>query len=97
MQERPGSFGSEGGVEEGEVGVPGEWRSRGLERLCLGVEAQYFSKYLVSHYRAIGNTISCDAPYSAIGFIGKLFLRYPPLLALSLDCDRPSSKKEVGV
>ena len=26
---------------------------------------------------AIGNTISCDAPYSAIGFRGKLFLRYP--------------------
>ena len=33
---------------------------------------------LVSHYSAIGDTISCDAPYSAIGFRGKLFLRYPP-------------------
>ena len=32
---------------------------------------------LVSHYSAIGDTISCDAPYSAIGFRGKLFLRYP--------------------
>ena len=31
---------------------------------------------LVSHYSAIGDTISCDAPYSAIGFRGKLFLRY---------------------
>ena len=33
---------------------------------------------VVSHYSAIGDTISCDAPYSAIGFRGKLFLRYPP-------------------
>ena len=33
---------------------------------------------LVSHYSAIGDTISCDAPYSAIGFRGKLFLQYPP-------------------
>ena len=37
-----------------------------LERLCL-----------VSHYSTIGDTISCDAPYSTIGFRGKLFLRYP--------------------
>ena len=35
-------------------------------------------KSLVSHYSALGDTISCDAPYSAIGFRGKLFLRYPP-------------------
>ena len=35
---------------------------------------------LVSHYSAIGDTISCDAPYSAIGFRGKLLLRYPPLV-----------------
>ena len=34
---------------------------------------------LVSHYSAIGDTISCDAPYSAIGFRGKSFLRYPLL------------------
>ena len=32
---------------------------------------------LVSHYSAIGDTISCDAPYSAIGFRGKFFLQYP--------------------
>ena len=32
---------------------------------------------LVSHYSANGDTISCDAPYSVIGFRGKLFLRYP--------------------
>ena len=32
----------------------------------------------VSHYSAIDDTISCNAPYSAIGFRGKLFLRYPP-------------------
>ena len=36
---------------------------------------------LVSHYSAIGDTISCDAPYGAIGFKDKLFLRYPPCLA----------------
>ena len=34
------------------------------------------SIHLVSHYSAIGDTISCDAPYSAIGFRGKLLLRY---------------------
>ena len=28
---------------------------------------------LVSHYSAIGDTISCDASYSAIGFRGKFF------------------------
>ena len=49
----------------------------------------------MSHYSAIGDTISCDAPYSAIGFRGKLFLRYP-LKGLSLDCNRPFLKKEVG-
>ena len=32
----------------------------------------------MSHHSAIGDTISCDAPYSAIGFRGKIFLRYPP-------------------
>ena len=41
------------------------------------------------HYSAIGDTISCDAPYSAIGFRGKRFL--------SLDCDRPFLREEVGV
>ena len=40
--------------------------------------------FLVSHYSAIGDTISCDAPSSAIGFRGKLFLRYPPFLACLL-------------
>ena len=33
---------------------------------------------LVSHYSAIGDTVLCDAPYSAIGFRGKFFLRCPP-------------------
>ena len=51
---------------------------------------------LVSHYSAIGDTISCDAPCSAIGFRGKLFLRYP-LVRSVLDCDRPFLQKEVGV
>ena len=35
------------------------------------------SIFLVSHYSAIGDVISCDASISAIGFRGKLFLRYP--------------------
>ena len=34
-------------------------------------------KTLVSHYSAIGDTISRDAPYSTIGFRDKLCLRYP--------------------
>ena len=33
---------------------------------------------LVSHFCAIGDTISCDAPYSTIGFRAKFFLRCPP-------------------
>ena len=40
---------------------------------------------------AIGDTISRDAPYSAIGFRGDSFF------CLSLDCDRPFLRKEVGV
>ena len=35
-------------------------------------------RILVSHYSAIGDAISYDALYCAIGFRGKLFLRYPP-------------------
>ena len=35
------------------------------------------STCLASHYSAIGDTISCNTPYSVIGFRGKLFLRYP--------------------
>ena len=48
---------------------------------------------------AIDDTISCNAPYSAIGFRGKLLLRYPPpsqAILLSLDCDSPLLLKEVG-
>ena len=33
---------------------------------------------LVFYYSAIGDTILCDAPYSAKGFRGELCLRYPP-------------------
>ena len=54
---------------------------------------------LVSHYSAIGDIMSCDPPYSTIGFRGKFFSAMrPPLLGLSLDCDRPVlRRKEVGV
>ena len=41
----------------------------------------------MSHYSAIGDIISCDAPYRAIGFRGQVFPAMPPLLGLSLDCD----------
>ena len=52
----------------------------------------------MSQLSAIADTISCDAPYSAIGFRGNLLLRYPPLVKhMSLDCDRPLLGKEVGV
>ena len=47
-------------------------------------DLSHLPKNLVSHYSAIGDTISCDAPYSAMGFRGKLFLRYPPFLACLL-------------
>ena len=44
------------------------------------------------NYSAIGDTISCDAPYNAIGFKGKqAFLAIPPLQGLSLDRDRKKS------
>ena len=50
------------------------------------------------HYSAIGDTISCDAPYGAIGLRGRLFLPPPPLQGLSLDCcDMPFLWKEVAV
>ena len=55
-----------------------------------------FGSFL-SHYSATSDTISCDDPCGAIGFRSKLFLRYPPLLGLSLDCVRPFLRKEVGV
>ena len=58
---------------------------------------QKCQRSLASHYGAIGDTISCDAPYSAIGFRGKLFLRYPLVRPVSLACNRPSLRKEVGV
>ena len=54
-------------------------------------------EYLVSHYSAIGDTISCDAPYSAIGFRGKLFLRYLLVRPVNSDCDRPLLRTEAGV
>ena len=50
----------------------------------------------VSHYSAIGDTISCNAPCSAIGFRGRLFCD-SPLQGLSLDCDTPFLLKEMGV
>ena len=50
----------------------------------------------MSHYSAIGDTISCDAPDSAIGFRGKHFSAMPLLTGLSLDCDRPFLRKEGG-
>ena len=49
------------------------WERRG-ERL----KNKEVLENLVSHYSAIGDAILRDAPYSAIGSRGKLFLRCPP-------------------
>ena len=66
-----------------------QWQHRRAQDSRYGLpNMEPSDKTLVSRYSAIGDTISCDAPYSAIGFRGKLFLR-PPLLGLSLNCDRP--------
>ena len=52
-----------------------------LDQISGPMGARFLSStglgFLVSHYGAIGDTISCDAPCSAIGFRGKLLLRYP--------------------
>ena len=40
----------------------------------------------MSHYSTIGDTISCDTPYSAIGIRRIFVFAMPPLLGLSLDC-----------
>ena len=49
-----------------------------LRLRALRCSERIFMEDLVAHYSAIGDTIPCDAPYSAIGFRGELFLRYPP-------------------
>ena len=62
--------------EQQDEGVQDGWfsdQNRGTRRKLTGK-----NEVLVSHYSAIGDTISCDAPYSAIGFRGQLILRYPP-------------------
>ena len=40
----------------------------------------------MSHCSAIGDALSCDAPYSAIGFRGNIFLRCP-LVRSALGCE----------
>ena len=47
-----------------------------LPQFCWWVLVPYVS--LVSHYSAIGDTISCDAHCSAMGFRGVLFCDTPP-------------------
>ena len=51
-----------------------------FENEAIFLRLRFFGtlRNLVSHYRAIGDTILCDAPYSAIGSRGKFFLRCPP-------------------
>ena len=58
-----------------EVTVDGELR---CTKTWIMADFGYAIRHLVSHYSAIGDTISCDAPYSAIGFRGKLSLRCLP-------------------
>ena len=95
-----GKFGGFPWLKQNNQGKEGQGTLKGNSRsvsVFWGLSGISFRKVLlVSHYSAIGDTISCDAPYSAIGLRGKLFLRYPPLI-LSLDCDRPFSRKGVGV
>ena len=69
----------------------------------LGVEKSWWlgspgcsPESLVSHYSAIGDTTSCDSPCSAIGLRGISFSPIAFFQGLSLDCDRPFLRKEVG-
>ena len=51
----------------------------------------------VSHYSAIGDIISCDAPIYPDRLQRQAFVAILPLQGMSLACDRPSLRKEVGV
>ena len=57
----------------------------------------HMRKSLVSRYSAIGDTISCNAPIYRDRLQRQAFSAIPPLLGLSLDCDRTFLQKEVGV
>ena len=57
---------------------PGGWGTRPGGSVTGVTEKSFMCQMFMCLISAIGNTISCDAPYSAIGFRGKLFLRYPP-------------------
>ena len=54
---------------------------------------QQFTKRLVSHYSAIGDTTSCDAPYTSEAS----FFCDTPLVRPVPFCDRPFFTEEVGV
>ena len=45
--------------------------------LRIGLSLVWFAG-ATPDYSAIGDTVSCDAPFRAIGFKGKFFLRCPP-------------------
>ena len=55
----------------------------GADFIFMGARLFLLDTCLVSQYSAICDTISCDAPYSAIGVGGEHFLRYPPPLLRS--------------
>ena len=74
--------------------VPHLHQSSGEGAFCLWV-AFRMCPTLSVHSCAIGDTISCDAPCSAIGSRGKLLLRYH-LLGLSLECDGSFLRKKWG-
>ena len=62
-------------------GISGDLAPSTRKSLAIAILRFWCAKtpvYLVSHYSAIGDTISCDAPCSSIGFRGKLSLPYPP-------------------
>ena len=51
----------------------------------------------VSHYSVIGDIVLCDAPIQRDRLQRRVLSAMPPLLGLSLDCDRPFLRKEVGL
>ena len=60
------------------------------------LRAKKGEEILVSHLSAIGDTISCDRPLERDNLQKQAFSAIPPLLGLSLVCDRPFLQKEGG-
>ena len=59
-------------------GISGDLAQSTRKSLAIAIVRFWCAKLVSPHYSATGDTISCDAPCSAIGFRGELFLRYHP-------------------